>query len=68
MVVKKIIYFVGKVFFVLDEKIILLVGVIGLGKSILVDGFVNYILGVNFDDLFWFIVIRLEDEEMKIYN
>lgn len=68
MVVKRIIYFVGKVFFVLDEKIILLVGVIGLGKSILVDGFVNYILGVNFDDLFWFIVIRLEDEEMKIYN
>lgn len=68
MVVKRIIYFVGKVFFVLEEKIILLVGVIGLGKSILVDGFVNYILGVNFDDLFWFIVIRLEDEEMKIYN
>lgn len=61
-------YFVGKFFLVLDEKIILLVGVIGLGKSILVDGFVNYIMGVSFDDLFWFIIVMLEDEEKKIYN
>lgn len=36
----------------LKEKIILLIGVIGLGKSIFVDGFVNYINGVNFMDLF----------------
>lgn len=36
----------------LKEKIILLIGVIGLGKSIFVDGFVNYINGVNFEDLF----------------
>lgn len=65
---KNILIFVGKVFFVLYEKIILLVGVIGLGKSILVDGFVNYIMGVSFDDLFWFIIIKLENEEKKIYN
>lgn len=28
------------------------VGVIGLGKSMLVDGMVNYVMGVSFDDLF----------------
>lgn len=46
----------------------MLVGVIGLGKSILVDGFVNYFMGVSFDDLFWFIIVMLEYEEMKVYN
>lgn len=46
----------------------MLVGVIGLGKSIFVDGIVNYIMGVSFEDLFWFIVVLLEDDEMKIDN
>lgn len=36
---------------------IILVGVIGLGKSILVDVIVNYVMGVNFDDLFRFVFI-----------
>lgn len=52
----------------LKEKIILLIGVIGLGKSIFVDGFVNYINGVNFEDLFWLIVLIFENEEMGIDN
>lgn len=46
----------------------MLVGVIGLGKSILVDGIVNYIMGVSFDDLFWFRIVILEEEEKKFYN
>lgn len=51
-----------------EEKIIMLVGVIGLGKSILVDGIVNYVMGVSFDDLFRFMFVQLEEEEKKIYN
>lgn len=51
-----------------EEKIIMLVGVIGLGKCILVDGIVNYIMGVNFDDLFWFMIVIFDDEEKKYYN
>lgn len=46
----------------------MLVGVIGLGKSILVDGIVNYVMGVDFDDLFRFIFIQFEKEEDKCYN
>lgn len=46
----------------------MLVGVIGFGKSILVDGIVNYIMGVSFEDLFCFIMVILEEEEKKIYN
>lgn len=43
-------------------------GVIGLGKSIFVDGIVNYIVGVSFEDLFWFIVVIFENEELRIEN
>lgn len=68
MFVKKIVHFAGKAPFASDEKTILLVGATGSGKSTLVDGFVNYILGVNFDDPFRFTAIRLEDEEMKTHN
>lgn len=46
----------------------MLVGVIGFGKSMLVDGIVNYILGVYFDDLFRFVIVQLEEEENKVYN
>lgn len=52
----------------LKEKIIMLIGLIGLGKSIFVDGIVNYVFGVNFEDLFWFIVLVFEYEEMRIKN
>lgn len=44
------------------------VGVIGLGKSMLVDGIVNYVLGVCFNDLFRFILVQLEEEEKKVDN
>lgn len=53
--------------YVCDEKKILLVGLKGLGKSVLVDGIVNYILGVSFDDLFWFLVFILEENVEKVY-
>lgn len=47
---------------------IMFVGVIGLGKSMLVDGIVNYVLGVCFNDLFRFILVQLEEEENKVEN
>ncbi|XP_045178579.2 uncharacterized protein LOC123538489 [Mercenaria mercenaria] len=45
------------------SRTIMLVGATGTGKSTLVDGIVNYILGVNWDDPFRFTVIDLEQEE-----
>lgn len=65
---KNILNFAGKAPLVLDEKTILLVGATGSGKSTLVDGFVNYIMGVSFDDPFRFTTIKLEDVEMKTHN
>ncbi|WAR30940.1 hypothetical protein MAR_033482 [Mya arenaria] len=47
------------------EKTIMLIGATGTGKSTLVDGIVNYILGVNWDDPFRFTIIDLEDEEKQ---
>lgn len=43
-------------------------GATGSGKSTLVDGFVNYLMGVSFDDPFRFTIAMLEHEEMKTYN
>lgn len=43
-------------------------GATGSGKSTLVDGFVNYFMGVSFDDPFRFTIAMLEHEEMKTYN
>lgn len=65
---KHLFNFVGKAPPVLDEKTILLVGATGSGKSTLVDGFVNYIMGVSFDDPFRFTTIKLENEEKKTHN
>lgn len=65
---KNILNFAGKAPLMLDEKTILLVGATGSGKSTLVDGFVNYIMGVSFDDPFRFTTIKLEDVEMKTHN
>lgn len=48
-----------------DEMTIMLVGAAGSGKSTLVDGFVNYVMGVSFDDSFRFTLVQLEEEEQK---
>lgn len=36
--------------------------------STLVDGIVNYIMGVSFDDPFRFRIVTLEEEEKKSHN
>lgn len=41
----------------------MLVGSTGTGKSTMVDGLINYALGVNWNDKFRFTIIDLEDEE-----
>lgn len=46
----------------------MLVGATGSGKSTLVDGIVNYVMGVSFEDPFRFSLIQLEKEENKIHN
>ncbi|XP_052807816.1 uncharacterized protein LOC128236757 isoform X1 [Mya arenaria] len=46
-----------------EEKTILVIGETGSGKSTMVDGMTNYILGVNFNDPFRFRVVTLEAEE-----
>lgn len=46
----------------------MLVGATGSGKSTLVDGFVNYVMGVSFDDPFRFTLVRLEEEGKKTHN
>jgi putative ribosome biogenesis GTPase RsgA len=39
-----------------EKKTIMLVGATGSGKSTLVDGFINYVIGVNWNDPFRFTV------------
>lgn len=51
-----------------EEKTIMLVGATGSGKSTLVDGIVNYIMGVSFDDPIRFRIVTLEEEEKKSHN
>ena len=48
-----------------EEKTILLIGATGSGKTTLVDGIVNYVMGVNFLDPFRFTIVQLEKEEQK---
>ncbi|XP_053389217.1 uncharacterized protein LOC123527098 [Mercenaria mercenaria] len=43
----------------------MLVGATGTGKSTLVDGMINYILGVNWNDPYRLTLVDLEDEEMN---
>ncbi|XP_078317759.1 uncharacterized protein LOC144620557 [Crassostrea virginica] len=47
------------------ERTIMLLGATGSGKSTLVDGIINYIMGVGFEDPFRFTMVTLEDEERK---
>ena len=42
-----------------------MIGETGTGKSTLVDGMANYILGVTWNDPFRFSIVNLEDEEKK---
>lgn len=51
-----------------DEKTIMLVGEIGSGKSTLIDGIVNYVVGVNFDDPFRFTLVKEEEEGETTYT
>lgn len=51
-----------------SEKTIMLVGATGSGKSTLVDGIVNYVMGVSFDDPYRFTLIQLEKEENNMEN
>lgn len=44
------------------------VGATGSGKSTLVDGIINYIMGVSFEDPFRFTVVTLESDERKNNN
>lgn len=46
----------------------MLVGAIASGKSTLVDGIINYVMGVRFDDPFRFTLVQLEEEEKKTHN
>lgn len=48
------------------EKTILLLGVTNSGKNILVDGIINYFMGVSFEDPFRFTTASLEEERMKM--
>ncbi|KAH3768306.1 hypothetical protein DPMN_169518 [Dreissena polymorpha] len=51
------------------EKTLLMIGETGTGKSTLVDGMANYILGVAWSDPFRFNIVNLEEEEkQKIRN
>ncbi|WAR30921.1 hypothetical protein MAR_033467 [Mya arenaria] len=50
------------------EKTIMLIGETGTGKSTLVNGIVNYIRGVHWDDPFRFTIIDLEDETQRETN
>lgn len=43
----------------------MLVGATGSGKSTLVNGIVNYVTGVTFEDPFRFTLVQLEKEEKQ---
>ena len=62
----KLLFLLGKpVKGLCSEKTIMLVGATGSGKSTLVDGIANYIMGVSFEDPFRFKMVTLEDNEKK---
>jgi len=57
--------YVGKKKIGATGKTIMLVGATGSGKSTLVDGIINYITGVSWDDDFRFSMVDLSDDEKK---
>ena len=60
-------YFIGKSDSLQGEteKTIMLVGATGTGKSTLVDGIINYVMGVSFKDPYRFTLVDLEEEEKE---
>ena len=50
------------------EKVLLLVGATGAGKSTLINGMANYIMGVCWQDDFRFKVITDEGEKSQVYS
>lgn len=46
----------------------MLVGATGSGKSTLIDGMINYITDVSWDDDFRFTLVDLTDEEKKRFK
>lgn len=46
----------------------MLVGESGSGKSTMVDGIVNHVIGVSFDDPFRFTIVHPQEEEKKANN
>ena len=47
------------------EKTIMVIGATGSGKTTLVDGMINYITDVSWEDEFRFSLIDLTDDEKK---
>ncbi|WAR30943.1 hypothetical protein MAR_033485, partial [Mya arenaria] len=48
-----------------EKKTIMLFGALGTGKSTMVDGFVNYTLGVNWDDPFRYTTVDFDEEKKQ---
>lgn len=49
-----------------DTKVnILMIGATGVGKSTMIDGFINYIMGVGVNDNFRFSIVDLYNEEIE---
>ncbi|KAL5004311.1 hypothetical protein ScPMuIL_017767 [Solemya velum] len=48
---------------IMEEKTIMMIGATGAGKSTLIDGIANYLLGVKWEDNFRFKLINPEDDE-----
>lgn len=57
--------FPGSERWAINDKTIMLVGATGSGKSTLIDGFANYLFGVNWEDNFRFTLVDLEHEEKR---
>lgn len=49
-----------------EEKSIILIGATGSGKSKLLDGIVNYLTGVRFEDPFRFTLGKVNDEGKQV--